>query len=124
MTVIKHCPLLAGRGVAPLQARGSAAAAAFKAVGLFGAWVVGRSTGRLTACLLNIIKNYRQNVGAILPDSGNQMSIAAEPRLFANLWRRICRLNQTTCGDKLRLDLIISNIITSGKSIVVEPRPH
>lgn len=70
MTVIEHCPLLAGRGVAPLQARGSAAAAAvFKAVGLFGARVVGRSTGRLTACLLNIIKNYRQNVGAILPDA-------------------------------------------------------
>lgn len=107
MTVVKHCPLLVGRCCA--------SAAAFKAVGLFGC---------LTPCLLNIIMTYRQTVCEIFPDAGNQMSIAGKHDCLPTFSEGFADLIKPSWGDNLRLDLVISNIITTGKSVVVEPRPH
>lgn len=121
----KHCPLLVGV-VALLQALDSAAA--FKAsvclpLGLLDCRQ-GDSWGCLSPCLLNIIRNYRQNVSELFPDAGNQMSIAAQPDCLPTFSQGFADLIKTTWGDNLRLDLIISNIITTGKPTVVEPRPH
>lgn len=81
----------------------------------------GDSWGCLSPCLLNIIRNYRQNVCELFPDAGNLMSIAAEPDCLPTFSQGFADLIKTTWGDNLRLDLIISNIITTGKPTVVEP---
>lgn len=56
----------------------------------------------------------------IFPDAGTQPSADCLPTFSGGF----ADLIKSTWGANLRLDLIISNIITAGKSIVVEPGPQ